>query len=219
MKDFPYNYIDGNYDVPALHRKSQVYDPKNTDNILILDYFNDIENKRRKDNTNIYHKLIHNDLEKYKDAYPPTFPVSFQMIYHDINIAWINIMYQMLFIDNAYSTFYAEYKEVIDNIISYDTIDVKESLVYRYFYTGESIFHIAGKIWLYEKDSKYEDIPINERHSNLNEQFKYMLECYENLETVMGKKFSIMYMTDFRDETLFDYLTTFLEDVKENRLS
>ena len=219
MNQFSYNYTDGYYDIPALHRKALTFDPRNTDNIIILDYFHDVENKRRKNNSNIYYKLISNDLDKYKEVQQPPFPISFQMIYHSINIAWLNIIYQMIFVDKAYSTFYGEYKDSVDSVLVYSTINDKESLVYRYFYTGESIFHIAGKIWMYEKYLDNEGVLITEKLKNLNTEFKHMLECYQGLENAMGKKHSIMYMTDFENVSLLDYLTNFLDDIRDNKFT
>lgn len=210
--------MDGNFDIPAIHRKSLVYDPRNTDNIIILDYFNDIETKRKLNNYVIYQKLIENDLDAHREYPSATIPISFQMIYHTINMAWINIMYQMLFIDGAYSTFYGEYKGIIDNILFYDTIDVKESLVYRYFYTGESIFHIAGKVWLLEKFAETENILVNDRLTMLNKSFKHMMECYVNLEIVMNRPMSIIHMHDFEGVSLFVYLSSFLEDIRNNKI-
>jgi hypothetical protein len=56
----------------------------------------------------------------------------------------------MVFEENAYASFVGEYKDLVENIILYDNPTEKENLVYRYENTGETVFHSAGKIWLYK---------------------------------------------------------------------
>jgi len=137
------------------------------------------------------------------------------MIYHQINLAWIIIIQQMLFVDGAFETFYAEYKDIIENIILCDNISIKESLVYRYFYTGESVFHIAGKIWIFEKFTEKRDILIIEGMNDIRKELKYILNCYNKLEKIMSSDFCISYMKDFSGITLFDYLQQFLNSLEK----
>jgi hypothetical protein len=215
-KELSYIYLDDAYQHLAIHRKVIAYDPRNTDNPIIFDYFNTI--KRNRNNSAVYYRVIEKELNKYNNSIYPPSPISFQMIYHEMNLAWIDIIHQMLFIENAYETFYGEYKDVIENIILYDTVDLKESLVYRYFSTGESIFHMAGKIWLFEKYMDKQHMLITERNYELDEEIKYVLNCYQKLEEIMNSKFSIIYMTDFFDISLMDYLQDFLSNLKVNRI-
>ena len=215
-KELSYIYLDDGYQHLALHRKVVAYDPRNTDNPNILDYFNTI--RKNRNHSAIYYRVIEKELDKYNNSIFPPSPISFQMVYHEMNLAWVDIIHQMLFIEDATETFYGEYKKVIENIILYDTLDLKESLVYRYFTTGESVFHIAGKIWLFEKYSEKHDMLPTERNYELNEEIKHVLKSYNKLEKIMNGEFSIIYMTDFFDVTLMDYLQHFLDSLKTNRI-
>jgi len=214
-KEFPYIYLDGGYEHTAIHRKLIAYDPRNTNNPIIQEYFN--ESNKNKDNSTIYYKLIERELDKYKNPSFPSSPISFQMVFHEINMAWVDLVHQMLFVEQAFETFYAEYKNVIEKILLYDTIDMKESLVYRYFFTGESIFHIGAKTWLFEKYMQKGDLLPSIRIYDLEKEMKFILNCYQKLENIMNSKFSIVYMTDFYDITLMEYLQVFLNNLKENK--
>lgn len=216
MNTFPYIYSNGEYDNVSLHRRVISFDPRNTDNILVLDYLN--ARQQRKDHGMLFNLLMRNELGRHKNAVCPTLPISFKMIYHQMNIAWVDLIHQMVFIDGAYNTFYAEYKEIIDNILAYDTIDAKESLVYRYYNSGESIFHIAAKTWIVDSFDRKRHILVTERIKSLSADLKYVLECYHNLERVMNKQFALTYMTDFSDITLVDYLTYFIKELEDNHL-
>ena len=112
-------------------------------------------------------------------------------------------------IDDAINTFYSEYYEVIENIILYDTPDVKESLIYRITNKGLSIFHIAGKLWLINKYK--ENLSNNTNNISLDKDLNYILNCYSRLEDCLGsdRKYCILYMTDFTGYTLKDYLQDF----------
>ena len=215
-KDTPYIYLEHGYEFLALHRKITSYDPRNTDNIMILDYFH--QRTSEQDSSSIYYKLLEIEFDKYNNAALPALPISFIMIYHEINIAWVDIMHQMLFIDKAYETFHAQYKEILAGIMLYDTVDVKEAMVYRYYATGESIFHIAAKIWMFEKYTEVKQDSPELIGYEVNSALKYVLECYEKLETIMNVKFGISYLTDFYDMTLLDYLQHFAEDLKNGKI-
>ena len=58
-----YQYNDSGYKFLSLHRKVLEYDPRNTDNLIILDYFNTM--RRSKDDVSVYYKLIELELNKY----------------------------------------------------------------------------------------------------------------------------------------------------------
>ncbi len=144
-----YIYGTGGYAQLALHRKAIEYDPRNTDNLIILDYFDVHKNTRS--NTAVYYNLIDIELGLYAKGNISQLPISFMMLCYEINFAWVSIIQQMIFIDNAYDTFYAEYVEVLNNIIDNDSPEIKHSIVYRNYPNGDSIFHIAAKLWLLEK--------------------------------------------------------------------
>lgn len=206
-----YIYTDSGYKFLSLHRKVIEYDPRNTDNLLILDYFNTM--RKTRDDVALYYSLIETEYKQYKKGNIHITPISFQMIWHEINMAWIDIIHQMLFIDNAYHSFYGEYKYLIEEIILHDTLDDKETLVYRNPSTGESPFHIAGKMWLYEKwiEAKNEG-----GGKTIDNDLKFILNRYQNLEKCFGPKgrLSILYLMDFNGDTLVDYLSNFMDSLQ-----
>lgn len=204
-----YLYNDNGYKHSSIHRKAVVYDPLNTDNPIILDYLHIAKSK--KDTRPVYYKIIDLQLDKYKSQSTIDIPISFDMLWHEMNMNWVYLIQQMIFTDNAYETFYAEYKDVLDNVILHDTLDNKETLIYRYHNSGESMFHIAAKLWLF---SHYVDNK-NKVNFNLDKDMKYILECYARLETCFGhnRKYCISYMTDFSGMTLIDYLQEFCDMV------
>lgn len=206
-----YQYNESGYKFLSLHRKVLEYDPRNTDNLIILDYFNTM--RRSKDDVSVYYKLIELEFNKYQTGIIPDSPISFQMVWHEINMAWVDIIHQMIFIDQAYDTFHGEYKNLVEEIILHDTLTEKETLVYRYYKTGESPFHIAGKMWLYEKWLKSKRTI---RGKSIDKELHFILSCYENLEKRFGtdRNFCILYIMDFSGKTLMDYLTDFLDELQ-----
>jgi hypothetical protein len=189
------------------------YDPRNTDNLVILDYFNTM--RRNKDDVAVYYNLIENEYKESQTGVPSIHPISFQMVWHEINMAWVDIIHQMIFIEEAYDTFHGEYKNLVEEIVLHDTLDDKETLVYRNARTGESPFHVAGKMWLYEK---WSESVRNSGGKNIDKDLKFILSCYENLEKRFGsdRRFCILYMMDFTGKTLVDYLTEFLDELQDN---
>jgi len=206
-----YLYNDSGYRFLSLHRKVLEYDPRNTDNLIILDYFNTM--RRNRDDVSVYYKLIESEINQYQTGTIPDSPISFQMVWHEINMAWVDIIHQMIFIDQVYDTFHGEYKNVVEDIILHDTLDEKETLVYRYCKTGESPFHIAGKMWLY---GKWIEVKRNGRGETIDKDLRFILSCYENFEKRFGsnRKFCILYLMDFSGKTLVDYLTDFLDELQ-----
>lgn len=212
-----YIYLDGGYEFLSLHRKVKAFDPRNTDNLIILDYFHTI--RKNRDISSIYHKLIENDMENYRSSSFPSIPISFQMVYHEINMAWVDIIHQMVFIDNAYETFCAQYGKVIMDIISHGDIKDKESLVYRYYGNGETIFHVAGKIWLINKYFKNMD-DLGYSGNMIYDELKQVLTCYEELGKRLPLKgsLSILFTSDYNGNTVERYLRKFADEIKENKI-
>jgi len=206
-----YIYTDSGYKFLSIHRKVLEYDPRNTDNLIILDYFNTM--RINKDNTGVYYNLIESEINRYRSGIIPDVPISFQMVWHEINMAWIDIIHQMIFIDQVYDTFHGEYKNLVEDIMLYDTLDEKETLVYRYHKTGETPFHLAAKMWLYEK---WIESKRNNGGKNIDKELNFILSCYESLEKRFGpkRKFCILYLMDFSGKTLVDYLSDFLDELQ-----
>ena len=208
-----YIYDDNAYNHIAIHRKAMVYDPRNSMNPIVLDYLFTI--RRKRPITPVYHKILDIKMNSLRSSVNSPMPISYEMVLTEINLAWVDIIHQMIFIDNAFATFYSEFKEVIEEIILHDTPDDKETLVYRYQGTGESIFHIAARLWLYNKYIQNKDI-INFK---LDKDLKYILNCYSQLESYFGKgrKYCILYMMDFKNQTLVDYLQNFADQLIDKR--
>lgn len=207
-----YLYNDIGYKHVSMHRRVLEYDPRNTNNPIILEYFNTIDSDRN--NTNTYYSILDADRSRTQNN-ANSLPISFLSMWHQFNMSWVDVIHQMIFIDNAYATFVGEYKNVIENVIIYDNITEKEALVYRSHKTGETMFHVASKLWLYRKYTESKNGSIN---INIDKELKYLLECYEELEFYLGKdrKFCILYLMDFKNKTLVDMLTEFVKNLKYN---
>ena len=216
MKDVSYYYSgEYGYQFMALHKKSIVYDPRNSNNPIIQDYFDTYD---RNNNTfPIYSAVIQSEFDKLKDIELPIVPISFKMIIQEINMSWVAIIHQMVFIENAYNTFYSEYKDVIENILLYDSPDMKESLIYRYYGSGLSIFHVAAKIWIFNKSYRELNNGLITKES-MSKAMEEVLKCYGELEDRTNNIHSIVYMTDFRGVTLYDYLVGFIEKFEANQI-
>lgn len=202
-----YDYSDDTgYVYLSIHRQIIKFNPLITDNPLVIDYINSYKPDRQ--NSTLLYELINDEIDS-KNASYNNVPISFYVMFNSIIIDWIDIIHQMVFIDDAINTFYSEYYEVIENIILYDTPDVKESLIYRITNKGLSIFHIAGKLWLINKYK--ENLSNNTNNISLDKDLNYILNCYSRLEDCLGsdRKYCILYMTDFTGYTLKDYLQDF----------
>ena len=211
-----YNYLSGSgYKGMAIHAKLNKFDPYNTDNPIILDSLEAL--KMSQYDSNLYYLMINRELSKYISG-DSELPVSYMMVLHKINIGWIDLIHQMIFIENAYNTFYGEYSNVVENILIADSPDVKDALIYRNFWDGISIFHLAGRIWLYDK---YRESILNNLNINLDEDLNYILNCYAKLETCFGddRNYCIRYMTDFTGLTLTAYLQEFVHELIQTRSS
>lgn len=210
MDNIPYIYNDIAYKYMAIHRQVSLFDPLNTDNPIIIDYYQTFD-KLNKVNSVIY-QIMDNNLNLYDTT--NQLPASYKLIIHKISISWSTIIQQMLFIDGAFETFYAEYKEIIDKIILTDTQDDKDSLIYRHLYTGISIFHVAAQLWLYKK--QYDSIIYN-LNIDMTKELSYIYNCYGKLEKCIGddRTYCILYMTDFSGITLTNFLEKFVSELTQ----
>lgn len=207
-----YLYNDIGYKHVSLHRRVLEFDPRRSDNPVILDYFNTIDSSR--DNSSTYYSVLNKERIRNQTIDSPL-PISFLAVFHDISMSWVDIIHQMLFIDGAYATFAGEYRELIENVILHDNVTEKEALIYRYYNSGETMFHVAAKLWLYRKHAANKVGRINIK---LDNELKYILECYEELEWYFGedRKFCILYLMDFNNKTLVDSLTEFVNKLTSN---
>lgn len=206
-----YNYIEPGYNHLGMHRKLIEFDPRNTNNEIILDAFNSIDDKN-KHIFNLYQSMYIQQNES--NFYVTDYPISFYMILFDINNSWNNIIKQMIFIDDMIFTFYSEYCNLLEKVINSDTMYKKEIVVFRYN-DGGTIFHSAAKLLLLEvlRDSynKIEDVKFL-----LNDKLTEIITQYIKLGTCFGKNFSncIINLKDFSGKTLKQYLKDFCEELE-----
>lgn len=206
-----YNYIEAGYIYSSIHRKIVAYDPRNTSNEIIKDAFNTITNKKVNNDKLFY--LMYFELLKYDNPILPEIPISFQMVLHEINFAWSELVDQMIFKDQLFDTFYAEYYTVLNNIILNDTPFSKETLVFRYHHGGDCFFHLAAKINLMKVKKEFEhSVELNEQ---INKELSHILICYIKLGRCFGPGMgdSILSIKDFSGKKLKLYLIDFCTEL------
>jgi len=147
-----YKYlIDQAYQFLSVHRKVTNFDPRFTDNMMIIDNYNDITRKR--DDRALLYSVIEHEYTLDNEIIPR----NYMMIIHEINMAWVNIIIEMLFEQKSIHTFCGEYGETIAHILTHMSMDDKHTLIYRNLATGDTPFHLAAKTWLYMKRTT--DVP------------------------------------------------------------
>jgi hypothetical protein len=200
-----YTYDDIGYRYSAVHRQMYDFDPRNTDNILIIDYMN----TKVSDGTayNTFYAAVDRHLNHYINGDISHIPISFSMAIDDVNIAWVDLITQMILIENAVGTFVGEYADQINKVVINDNQGIKESLVYRYP-LGESIFHIAAYLWLYDAMKK-SPFPKSAGEGAL----RYIEGKYSAIESAMGERYTdkILGMCDFEGVTMRKLLQDFIE--------
>lgn len=208
-----YNYHEIGYQHVALHRCVTEFDPRRTNNPLILDYFREIDKAKFADSSVFY--TILNSERKISYQGNRILPISFTSVLYTVSKSWVDIINKMVFEENAYASFVGEYKDLVENIILYDNPTEKENLVYRYENTGETVFHSAGKIWLYKK---YRESITRSIKVNLDKELKYILQCYEDLEWYFGdeRKYCLLYLMNKNNDILIDTLTEFMSSLVKN---
>lgn len=206
-----YNYAEG-YTSLALHRIVTSFDPRNTSNLIILSILSESASKTKNE---LLNELIISELARTNDVIPIALSIPFKMIAHDINIAWINVIFGMVFNERMYYSFYGEYKEMLEGVIRSDLPASKDSLIYRIAGTGESIFHIAGKMRLTRNLSQASTLSVGQKIKALDTELNYIISCYESLGELFdnGNKFTITYIKDYSGTYLIDYLNKFADDL------
>lgn len=207
-----YNYREGGYSYLAMHRRLLDYDPLNTNNEIILDAFNSGNDKNKRKNT-LYYLASLEINSRYNSPNLPEIPPSFNIVLNDINLSWCTIIQQLLFKDQMVDTFFGEYCNVIDKIIKSNTQYKKEYMVYRYYLNGDSVFHLAAKVWLIniKEKNKYS----NNLHEVLNKELMMIFSTYMKLGACFGVDMSnsILQIRDNYNKTLRQYLIDFCLDM------
>ena len=200
-----YVYDDPGYLYAGIHRQLLVYDPLSTDNPVIIEYFN--ESRMIDNDYATYLKIIDAELNQHRMHTPPVLPISFVMAWHEMTLSWVEIIQHMIFRENSFATFHAEFYQAIEMIIKMSDPTIKESIVFRFPNTGESVFHVAAKKWLSKKSLECNDVVI------LNRELIYLMNCYKSLALYLGedRELDIIHMVDFSGCTLFDDVVKHLD--------
>ncbi len=201
-----YLYSEPGYYYMGLHRKLVEFDPRLTNNILILDYFNNKDDIKRK-KSGLYH-LANINIKLQNSTIPDEFPVSFSMVIHDIAMAWSDLIINMVFKETMVDTFCAEYFDTLNKIIETSSPKKKESVVYR-FKNGETIFHLAAKLYLMDiADKNIDSLKLSEI---LEKELNNILIGYTKIGKFLNKKNdSILSIRDYvANKQLKQYLIDF----------
>ena len=146
--------------------------------------------------------------------YTPT-PISFRLAVHSINLEWVNVIHRMVFKERLFGLFYSEYSEILENVVN-TTPSCKDYAVYRNHQTGDSIFHLAAKLWII-KDLK--DSPnVTHKIMRISAAMKYVLECYRDLGRLFenGNEYTLTYLEDFSGDCLLDHVSSFCDGLSSS---
>lgn len=199
MTEYAY-LIDKAYQFLSVHRKVTAFDPRYTDNMMIVDNYNDISIKH--DDRALLYSIIENEYVLGNDV----IPINYMMIIHEINMAWCDIIIEMLFEQKNIHTFCGEYGEIISDILTHIDITDKHTMIYRNLTTGDTSFHIAAKTWLHNKSTT--DVPS----IVLDEIY----EIYQQVGEIMydsSERNCILELRNFNNISLKDDLVNFVSTI------
>lgn len=214
MYNYGYNYIDGGYLWLGVHRKILEYNPQNTQNIIIQDYLNNPKINKKREST--LTTMLLNDIEcKHSSSMYNSLPSPYEQLLYDINISWIELIKEMIFKDNFIQMFYSEFNDIIEKVIKTDTFIKKEIVVYRYYGTGETMFHYAAKSRLIDVlEGNRDHIKIREI---ISKELTHILNCYQELGRCFDDRNSsnILNIKDYSNKTLKEHLVDFSLELTE----
>ena len=196
----------------SIHGKLTRFNPRNTTNPIVADYLSVIDphKSRLRDiiiadpNTGVSNAIL---------------PPSFKCIAHDNTIMWCGLIESMVFTDKLFNLFYSEYSGMLDRVVN-TTIDSGDSIIYREYKTGFSIFHTAAKLRLISRLMVDIDKTIGQKITGLDDELTYILKCYTELGKVFnnGNELLITYIEDFSGTYLIDYITAYADEVVDSSL-
>jgi hypothetical protein len=107
----------------------------------------------------------------------------------------------------------------MESIIDCDVGD-RNSVIYREYKTGYSIFHTAAKIRIIDRLTLDAMKSVNQKINGLDNELTYILKCYNDFGEVFhnGSDLTISYMEDFSGVYLSDYITQFVDDLVNGSL-
>lgn len=208
-----YNYVDMSYLHSSLHRRITHYDPRNTTNEWVLQAFRIAEQEGNY--KSIYRRLVHSEIQRMENPMLTSLPIGLQMVFHEINLAWVDIVGQMLFVDGLVETFYSEYCNILNNVVYFDTPYAKETMVYRHHTSGESLFHLAGKMWLILAMKKHSGQSPANIEKEIGRQLGTVFSSYASLGKCFGKGMGgcILSLRDFTGKPLKEFLTDYSTEI------
>lgn len=198
-------HTDGNLHI-AIHGKLMKFDPRNTQNPMVKDYVDGVGR-----NLDRLTDLLVNE---FNIQATQIIPISYRSIVHDNTMLWCGLINNMVFEDKLFNLFYSEYSEMLDRVVN-SSIDSRDSVIYRDFKTGNSIFHTAAKLRILGRVFRDIEKSIGQKITGLDEELTYILKCYRDLGRVFtnGNELTITYLEDFSGTYLTDYITTYVDDV------
>lgn len=196
----------------AIHGKLSQFNSRNTDNPIVLDYIRSIDPSKSR-----LRDIMINDINSMNQM--NIIPPSFKSIMHDNTIMWCGLIESMVFNDKLFNLFYSEYSGVLDRVVN-TTIDTGDSIIYREYKTGFSIFHTAAKLRLISRLMCDADKTIGQKITGLDAELTYILKCYRELGKVFndGNELLINYIEDFSGTYLIDYITAYVDEVVNSSL-
>lgn len=205
------HHTDGKLHI-AIHGKLTHFDPRHTNNPIVLDYLSMIDPSRSR-----LRDILVADVNTITPI--SIIPPSFKAITHDNTIMWCGLIESMVFNDKLFNLFYSEYSGMLDRVVN-TTIDSGDSIIYREYKTGYSIFHTAAKLRLISRLMNDIDKTIGQKITGLDDELTYILKCYGELGKVFnnGNELLITYIEDFSGTYLIDYVTAYVDEVVNSSL-
>ncbi len=203
-----HNHCPGNLHI-AIHAKLHKFDPRSTTNPLMLDYINDCGR-----NLNRIIDIASSDISSVGSELIPAIPIGFRSILNDNTLLWCGLIERIVFEEKLFNLFYSEYSEILDKIVNANVND-GDSIIYRDYVSGCSIFHTAAKFRILSRVRKDSGKSIGRKISGIDEELTYIIKCYKDLGKVFraGNELTIAYIEDFSGVYLTDYITNYVDEL------
>ena len=196
-------------------RRISHFDPRESTNASVHEYY--LESGDRKVLVNLY-DLMNVEIDQVGGAFYAPIPVSFRMSMHIINLEWVNLIHKMIFKEQLYSLFYNEFSDVLENIVN-TTPSSKDYLVYRNSSIGDTVFHLAAKLWVIRCLGESKG-GVTAKLLSISSAMKHALACYADLgkQFIDGNTYTIPYLEDFTGDCLMDHLSRFCDELSSNSM-
>lgn len=197
----------------AMHRKITDFSvPKNSD--MLYDVLDDhiISNKLI--------SYIYNDFNGYASGTTHDIPISYRYLLYRHTLEWSSYINKVVFEDQLYNLFYIENSNIIEKVIHVDP-EHPESVIYRDYKTGISIFHTAAKIRLITTIQKHLSMPVGKQLLVISNELTNIRDIYAKLGELCesGSELTINYIEDFSGVYLIDFLKKYSEELMDSMYS